>query len=116
MRNRCLLGSIALIVIVIAVSAAPTSAQVSAVAQTPAQLCGCGGDDSAKKGGLPNFEAFKKKYGSTFNSAAEQDLAWKVYQTVNHCDAVMVIGLLKDTGGFEGKSGSSRPLRAGKLL
>jgi hypothetical protein len=73
--------------------------------QTPDQLCKCGGDDSARKGGIVTYEAFQKKYGSRFKSGAEGQLAWKVYQAANRCDAVMVIGRLADTEGFEGKPG-----------
>lgn len=73
--------------------------------QTPDQLCKCAGDDSGRKGGIPTYEAFQKKYRGRFKSAAEGQLAWKVYQAANRCDAVMVIGRLPDTGGFEGKPG-----------
>jgi hypothetical protein len=73
--------------------------------QNPDQLCKCSGDDSKDKGGSPTFEAFKKKYGSQFTSAAQAQLGWRVYQASNRCNAVMVIGRLADTESFEGKPG-----------
>lgn len=73
--------------------------------QTPDQLCKCAGDDSSRKGGIATFEAFQKKYSGRFKSGAEAQLAWRVYQAANRCDAVMVIGRLADTESFENKPG-----------
>lgn len=79
--------------------------QVRPAEQTPEQLCKCSGDNSARLGGLANYDAFQKRYERRFRSPAESQLAWRVYQAVNRCNAVMVIGRLADTGSFEGKSG-----------
>jgi hypothetical protein len=73
--------------------------------QKPEQLCKCAGDESVRKGGIASYEAFQKRYRGRFKSAAESQLAWKVYQAANRCNAVMVIGRLADTGGFVGKPG-----------
>jgi len=82
-----------------------SEAQTRLAEQTPDQLCKCAGDNSERMGGIRTYDQFQKKYGRRFKSGAEGQTAWKVYQAANRCDAVMVIGRLADTGGFEGKPG-----------
>jgi hypothetical protein len=72
--------------------------------QTPEQLCKCAGDDSTRKGGIRTIEEFRKKYGQRLQPS-KIDLAWRVYQAANRCDANVVIGRLGDTATFEGKAG-----------
>lgn len=91
-----------LLIILLTLAAA---AQVKPAEQTPEQLCKCSGDSSARLGGLANYDAFQKRYARRFRTPAESQLAWRVYQAVNRCNAVMVIGRLADTADFEGKSG-----------
>src|SRR5437763_7196925 len=76
-----------------------------AIPQTPESLCRCAGDDSPSKGGIRTFDEFNAKFGSSFPTRAELELAWNVYKAVNRCDSVVVLGRLADTGDFEGKPG-----------
>jgi hypothetical protein len=76
-----------------------------AVPQTPESLCRCAGDDSPAKGGIRTFDEFNAKFGATFPTRAELELAWNVYKAVNRCDSMVVLGRLADTGDFEGKPG-----------
>ena len=72
--------------------------------QTPDTLCKCNGDDSSSHGGLRSWEEFAARYQGRYKSEEEGRLAWRVYQAANRCNAVMVIGRLDETEGFEGKN------------
>ena len=76
-----------------------------AAPQTPESLCQCAGDESASKGGIRTFDEFNAKFGATFPTRTELELAWNVYKAVNRCDSVVVLGRLTDTGSFENKPG-----------
>src|SRR5688572_16002065 len=81
-----------------------TQSRPAPASQTPDSLCHCT-RTSVPAGGISTIEEFEAKFGKPFLSEAERQLAWRVYQAANRCDAVMVIGRLSDTGAFENKPG-----------
>jgi len=104
LRVRILL--VALICFCLAVQAdAQAQRRAAPLSQTPESLCRCAANDSVSRGGLRTFEEFLIKYGNSFKSPTEAQLAWRVYQAANQCDAVVIIGRLSDTGSFENKPG-----------
>ena len=81
--------------------AAPTFAPPQ---QTPATLCKCNGGNSSP-GGIRSYEEFRRRFGSRFKSDQDTQRAWQVYQAVNRCDSVIVLGRNTDTGQYENRPG-----------
>lgn len=82
----------------------PTTATYRPAQQTPATLCRCsGGNPSA--GGIRSYEEFRRRFGARFKSDQDAQWAWQVYQAVNRCNSVIVLGRNADTGQYEGRPG-----------